>query len=75
MCLSTHSTFFWLAQGTGPHGITVIVSAISDNKARTVALIKEAFNKGGGNMTLPNSVGTRFSAPTANTCAWIPIML
>lgn len=43
-------------EGTGPHGVSVIVAAISDNKNRTAALVKEAFNKGKGAIGLPNSV-------------------
>ena len=37
-------------EGYGPHGIAVIVETLSDNKRRTVADVRHAFSKAGGNL-------------------------
>src|SRR5262245_22392445 len=37
-------------EGYAPHGIAVLVVTATDNPTRTVANIRTAFNKGGGNM-------------------------
>ena len=47
-------------EGYGPHGIAVIVEAATDNPTRTVANVRTAFNKGGGNMAATGSVGFQF---------------
>ena len=47
-------------EGFGPHGIAVIVEAATDNPTRTVANVRTAFNKGGGNMGASGSVGFLF---------------
>jgi len=47
-------------EGYGPHGIAVLVDAATDNPTRTVANIRSAFNKGGGNMGATGSVGFLF---------------
>ena len=49
-------------EGFGPAGISVIVEAATDNKNRTVAEIKNIFEKGGGNMGSPGSVSYNFEA-------------
>jgi YebC/PmpR family DNA-binding regulatory protein len=47
-------------EGFAPHGIAVIVEAATDNPTRTVANVRTAFNKGGGNMGASGSVGFLF---------------
>jgi YebC/PmpR family DNA-binding regulatory protein len=47
-------------EGYGPHGIAVLVEAATDNPTRTVANIRSAFTKGGGNMGSTGSVGFMF---------------
>lgn len=40
-----------LYEGYGPHGIPVLIDAATDNPTRTIANIRSAFNKYGGNMS------------------------
>ncbi|MGH7723915.1 MAG: YebC/PmpR family DNA-binding transcriptional regulator [Candidatus Eiseniibacteriota bacterium] len=47
-------------EGYGPHGVAVLVEAATDNPTRTVANVRNAFNKGGGNMGASGSVGFMF---------------
>jgi YebC/PmpR family DNA-binding regulatory protein len=47
-------------EGYGPHGVAVLVEAATDNPTRTVANIRSAFNKGGGNMGSTGSVAFMF---------------
>jgi YebC/PmpR family DNA-binding regulatory protein len=47
-------------EGYGPHGVPVIVETATDNPTRTVANVRSAFNKGGGNMGSTGSVGFMF---------------
>ena len=47
-------------EGYGPHGIAVVVETATDNVTRTVANIRSAFNRHGGNMGSTNSVGFMF---------------
>ena len=47
-------------EGYGPKGVAVIVFALTDNKNRTVANIRNAFTKGGGNMGQTGCVGFLF---------------
>mmetsp|Transcript_27014 Transcript_27014/g.66625 ORF Transcript_27014/g.66625 Transcript_27014/m.66625 type:complete len:270 (+) Transcript_27014:130-939(+) len=47
-------------EGTGPHGVSVIVHAITENKSRTAARLREAFKHSGGNMGEPNTVLFKF---------------
>lgn len=37
-------------EGYGPNGVAVIVEALTDNRNRAAANVRNAFNKGGGNM-------------------------
>src|SRR5699024_7065242 len=37
-------------EGYGPHGIAVIVNALTDNRNRTAAQVRHAFSKHGGNL-------------------------
>lgn len=43
-------------EGYGPHGIAVVVVTATDNNTRTVANVRNRFNKGGGNMGNSGSV-------------------
>jgi YebC/PmpR family DNA-binding regulatory protein len=47
-------------EGYGPHGAAILVEAATDNPTRTVANIRSAFTKGGGNMGASGSVGFMF---------------
>lgn len=47
-------------EGFGPAGVVVYVQVITDNKNRTVASVKTAFTKNGGNMGEAGSVGWMF---------------
>ena len=47
-------------EGYGPCGIAVIVQALTDNRTRTVANVRYAFTKGGGNMGQSGSVAFQF---------------
>lgn len=48
-------------EGYGPNGVAVIVEALTDNKNRTAANIRNAFTKGGGNMGATGCVSFMFS--------------
>ena len=47
-------------EGYGPNGVAVIVNALTDNKARTAANVRNAFTKGGGNMGAVGCVSFSF---------------
>lgn len=47
-------------EGYGPAGTAVIVESLTDNKKRTVADVRHAFNKNGGNMGENGSVSWMF---------------
>ena len=47
-------------EGYGPHGIALLVEAATDNPTRTVANVRNWFNKGGGNMGASGSVAFLF---------------
>jgi YebC/PmpR family DNA-binding regulatory protein len=47
-------------EGYGPGGVAIFVTALTDNKNRTVAEIRHLFSKHGGNLGAPNSVGWMF---------------
>ena len=47
-------------EGFGPGGIGIIVQAATDNKNRTAQEVKNAFDKGGGNMAGPGAVSFNF---------------
>ncbi|MFL5733066.1 MAG: YebC/PmpR family DNA-binding transcriptional regulator [Chloroflexia bacterium] len=44
----------------GPHGVAVLVQALTDNRNRTVAEIRSIFTKGGGNLGETGSVAWMF---------------
>ena len=48
-------------EGYGPGGVAVFIEAMTDNKNRTVAEIRHAFNKMGGNLGTDGSVAYLFS--------------
>jgi len=47
-------------EGYGPHGVAVIVEALTDNRNRTVQDLRAAFVCGGGNLGESGSVGWMF---------------
>ena len=48
-------------EGYGPQGVAVLVFCLTDNKNRTVAEVRHAFNKYGGNLGTDGSVGYLFN--------------
>ena len=48
-------------EGYGPAGVAVLVEVMTDNKNRTVAEVRHAFNKYGGNLGTDGSVAYLFS--------------
>lgn len=48
-------------EGYGPRGVAVMVEALTDNKNRTTAEIRNIFSKGGGNLAGSGSVSWLFS--------------
>lgn len=49
-----------LYEGYGPHNVALIVEALTDNRNRTIASVRHAFSKGGGNLGSSNSVQYMF---------------
>lgn len=49
-----------LYEGYGPHGVAILVETATDNPTRTVANIRSAFKKGGGNLGNSGSVAFMF---------------
>jgi YebC/PmpR family DNA-binding regulatory protein len=47
-------------EGYAPHGVAVLVECATDNPTRTVAAIRNAFNKNGGNFATSGSVAFQF---------------
>ena len=47
-------------EGYAPHGVAVMVESVTDNRNRTVAELRHAFTKAGGNMAEPGAVGWQF---------------
>ncbi|MDH4347423.1 MAG: YebC/PmpR family DNA-binding transcriptional regulator [Gemmatimonadota bacterium] len=47
-------------EGYGPGGAAVIIEATTDNSTRTVAEVRHAFNRNGGNLGATNSVAWMF---------------
>ncbi|MEC7910542.1 MAG: YebC/PmpR family DNA-binding transcriptional regulator [Pseudomonadota bacterium] len=50
-----------LLEGYGPGGVAIIVEAMTDNNNRTVAEVRHAFTKAGGNLGTDGSVSYLFS--------------
>jgi YebC/PmpR family DNA-binding regulatory protein len=49
-----------LYEGYAPHGVAVLVETATDNPTRTVSNLRTHFNKGGGTLGGPGSVGFLF---------------
>ncbi len=49
-------------EGYGPGGTAILVDTVTDNRVRTVAEVRHAFSKHGGNMGEANSVGWMFKS-------------
>jgi YebC/PmpR family DNA-binding regulatory protein len=47
-------------EGYAPHGVAVMVEAVTDNRNRTISDLRHAFTKAGGNMAEPGAVGWQF---------------
>jgi YebC/PmpR family DNA-binding regulatory protein len=47
-------------EGYGPHGSAIMVSCVTDNRNRTIADVRHAFTKAGGNMAEVGAVGWQF---------------
>ena len=47
-------------EGYGPHGVAIIVEALTDNRNRTASEVRAAFTKYGGNLGETNSVSFLF---------------
>ena len=57
------STFEELTlEGYGPHGSAIMVSCVTDNRNRTIAEVRHAFSKSGGNMAEVGAVGWQFDS-------------
>ena len=48
-------------EGYGPGGVAILVDCLTDNKNRTVAEVRHAFSKGGGNLGTEGSVSYLFT--------------
>lgn len=48
-------------EGYGPHGVAILVDAMTDNRNRTVAEVRHAFTKHGGNLGTSGSVAYLFT--------------
>src|SRR5210317_1284890 len=48
-------------EGYGPGGVAVMVDCVTDNRNRTVAEVRHAFTKAGGNLGTGGSVAYQFS--------------
>src|SRR5678816_4317236 len=49
-----------LYEGYAPHGVAILVECATDNPTRTVASVRNAFNKNGGNLATTGSVAFQF---------------
>lgn len=47
-------------EGYGPDGVAYLVDVLTDNKNRTLAEVKHAFSRGGGNLAAAGSVAWQF---------------
>lgn len=48
-------------EGYGPGGVAILIESMTDNRNRTVAEVRHAFNKAGGNLGTDGSVAYLFS--------------
>jgi len=51
-------------EGYGPHGSALMVDCVTDNRNRTIAELRHAFTKFGGNMAEPGAVAWQFDRKT-----------
>lgn len=56
-------------EGYGPHGIAIFVETATDNTTRTVANVRAAFNKNGGNLGTSGSLDFMFTRKSVFTIA------
>ncbi len=56
-------------EGYGPHGIAIFVETATDNTTRTVANVRAAFNKNGGNLGTSGSLDFMFTRKAVFTIA------
>ncbi|MBN1304733.1 MAG: YebC/PmpR family DNA-binding transcriptional regulator [Anaerolineales bacterium] len=49
-----------ILEGYGPHGSALMVECVTDNRNRTVADLRHAFSRNGGNLAEPGAVGWQF---------------
>jgi YebC/PmpR family DNA-binding regulatory protein len=56
-------------EGYGPHGSAIMVECVTDNRNRTVADLRHAFSKNGGNMAEAGAVGWQFERKSYFTFA------
>src|SRR6185295_17625099 len=49
-----------IKKGNGPAGVAMIVECLTDNRSRTVADVRAAFSRGGGNMAAEHAVAWMF---------------
>jgi len=47
-------------EGYGPHGAALMVDCVTDNRNRTIAEVRHAFSRSGGNMAEAGAVGWQF---------------
>jgi len=47
-------------EGYGPNGVAIIIDVLTDNRNRTVAALRHALTRQGGNMADPNAVAWQF---------------
>lgn len=61
-------------EGYGPGGIAVMVDCLTDNRTRTVAEVRHAFSKAGGNLGTDGSVAylfCRWPTCSASRACWV----
>jgi len=56
-------------EGYGPHGVAILIEALTDNRNRTVAEVRHAFSKYGGNLGTDGSVAYLFAKTGVILCA------
>ncbi len=49
-------------EGYGPGGVAIVVDALTDNRTRTAADVRDAFSKHGGNLGMSGCVGFMFDS-------------
>ena len=59
--LSGESLESIMYEGYGPHGVAVLVDALTDNRNRTVSDLRRAFSRGGGVLAEAGAVGWQFA--------------